>query len=129
MIELKLRDIINSIEVLKTLAQKPLRGRVAYNVGKMLQQLENEVNIFSSTRENLVHQYATKDEHGNVKVNEETNEFIFEEENMKSFVDEMNKVLDTEVVINANKMTLSDIEDIDFTPAEILALQVYIEEE
>lgn len=128
MIQVKMKDLIGNIEVLKKLSQKPLKGRVAYNIGKILQQVENEINLFAGARQNLIQQYVNKDENGDPQVNPENNEFIFSGDNMSKFVDEIGKVLDTTVDIDANKILLEDLGENDFTPTEMLALEPFIEE-
>jgi len=47
---------------------------------------------------------------------------------MSKFVDEIGKVLDTTVDIDANKILLEDLGENDFTPTEMLALEPFIEE-
>ena len=128
MIELKLRDLLDSMNVLRELGQKQLKGRTAYTVAKILRQVENEFSLFNETRQKLVNQYGAKDENGNLKINPETNEYIFENENVETVMNEINTMLDSNVSLNANKIKLSDIEDLDFTPAEMAMIDSYIEE-
>ena len=128
MIELKLRDLLDSMNVLRELGQKQLKGRTAYTVAKILRQVENEFSLFNETRQKLVNQYGAKDENGNLKINPETNEYIFEDENVEIVMNEINTMLDSNVSLNANKIKLSDIEDLDFAPAEMAMIDSYIEE-
>lgn len=128
MIDVKLRDLLDSMEVLKELGQKSLSGRTAYQIGKILRQVENEFNLFNEARGKVIDKYCTKDENGKPIINEETNEFTFSEENLKSTIEEVNNLLDSDVSLNANKISLADLESLDFTPTQMALLDVYIEE-
>ena len=50
------------------------------------------------------------------------------DENMNKFVEEINGVLNGEIEINANKLRLEDLEDSDFTPVQMMALEAFVEE-
>lgn len=128
MIELKLKEMLDSISVLRELAQKQLKGRVAYRVAKLLKKVEEEFTLFNDSRQKVVDTYGERDENGNLAINPETNEYVFSDENFKLVTDEINAILDNTVTINANKLQLTDIEDLDFTPAEMVALTPFIEE-
>ena len=100
----KLKDAVESTDILRQLAGVKLKGRAAFNVAKMLKQLEDELNLFNETRTKLIQQYADKDENGELKINPDTNEYMFSDENMNKFVEEINGVLNGEIEINANKL-------------------------
>ena len=128
MIEITLKDLLDSTEVLKKLSQKQLKGKTAYKVARILREVESEFNLFDETRRNIVQQYGEKDENGNLKINMKTNEYIFSEENLKIVTDEINNILASNVNLNVNKIELNEIENIDFTPAEMMLIQAYVEE-
>ena len=128
MIEMTLREALDSTNVLQALGQKQLKGRVAYNVAKILRQVEIEFNLFNETRKKLVEKYGDKDENGNPKINPETNEYVFSGDNLKAVTDDINKTLDCNITINANKIKLDDLNDVQFTPSEIELIEGFIEE-
>lgn len=128
MMTVKLKDAVESTDILRQLAGVKLKGRAAFNVAKMLKQLEDELNLFNETRTKLIQQYADKDEDGELKINPDTNEYMFSDENMNKFVEEINGVLNGEIEVNANKLRLEDLEDSDFTPVQMMALEAFVEE-
>lgn len=128
MIEITLKDLLDSAEVLRKLSQKQLKGKTAYNVARVLREVESEFNLFNETRQKIVQQYGEKDENGELKINTTTNEYVFSEENLKTITDEINNILGSTVNLNANKIGLDEIENVDFTPAEMMLIQSYIEE-
>lgn len=128
MIEITLKNLLDSTDVLKKLSQKPLKGRVAYNVAKILCKVEEEFNLFNETRHKIVEQYGEKDDNGELLINYETHEYIFSDENLTIVNEEISNILSSMVSLNVNKIELDDLENVDFTPAEMLLIQYYINE-
>lgn len=127
MMKVTLKDIVESQEVMRTLSNKPLRGRVAFKVARLLKKLEAELTTFNDTRIKLIESYAKKDEEGNYVTNDK-NEYQFDQDNANKFVEEINKLLLEELDIDANPILVDEIEDLDFTPAEMAALEPFMDE-
>ncbi len=122
-----LKDIVESQEVMRTLSSKQLRGRAAFKVARLLKKLEAELATFNDTRIKLIETYAKKDDEGNFVTNEK-NEYQFDADNANKFVEEINKLLLEEIDIDANPILIDEIEELDFTPAEIVALEPFMDE-
>lgn len=127
MMKVTLKDIVESQEVMRTLSNKPLRGRVAFKVARLLKKLEAELTTFNDTRVKLIESYAKKDEEGNYVTNDK-NEHQFDQDNANKFIEEINKLLLEELDVDANPILVDEIEDLDFTPAEMAALEPFMDE-
>lgn len=127
MMTVTLKDIVDSQEIMRALSNKSLRGRVAFKVARLLKKLEAELTTFNDTRMKLIESYAKKDENGNYVTNDK-NEYQFDQDNANKFVEEINKLLLEELDIDANPILVNEIEDLDFTPAEMALLEPFIEE-
>lgn len=127
MIKIKLSKLIDSINVLKELAGKPVRGRTAYQLGKIIKQVDEEFALFNDARLKLIQQYAAKDENGQYKM-DANNQHTFEGENLTKFMKEINSLLDTDVELAASTVKLEDLEELAFTPAQMVQLDAFIEE-
>lgn len=127
MMKVTLKDIVESQEVMRTLSNKPLRGRVAFKVARLLKKLEAELTTFNDTRVKLIESYAKKDEEGNYVTNDK-NEYQFDQDNANKFIEEINKLLLEELDVDANPILVDEIEDLDFTPAEMAALEPFMDE-
>lgn len=127
MMKVTLKDIVESQDVMRTLSSKQLRGRVAFKVARLLKKLEAELATFNDTRIKLIETYAKKDDEGNFVTNEK-NEYQFDADNANKFVEEINKLLLEEIDIDANPILVDEIEELDFTPAEIVALEPFMDE-
>ena len=122
-----LQNILEAQETMQNLSTKVLRGRTAYQVARLLKKLESELATYNDTRIKLIERYAKKKEDGTYEVNER-NEYQFTQENMQAYVGEINNLLQEQIEIDANPLKLDDLVDLEFTPAEMVALEPFIEE-
>ena len=127
MITVTLKDIVESQEAMRALSEKPLRGRVAFKVARLLKKLEAELTTFNDTRIKLIEAYAKKDEEGNYITNDKK-EYQFDQDNADKFVEELNRLLLEELEIDANPILVDEIEELDFTPAEMAMLEPFMDE-
>ena len=127
MIEVKLRDVINSAEVMRTLSTQQLKGKVAFRVARLLRELEKEFTLFNEKRAELVREYGQKDENGELKTTE-NGDFMLEPEHAQEFYNMMDELLNTDLSINAEKIAFEDIENLEFTPTQILNIENFVEE-
>lgn len=125
MITVKLSNIIDSTEALKALMTKPLKARTAFAVARIAREVEKEYNLFNQSRTELIQKYGEKDENGELKVTEEGN-YTVSKDNIAEFNTSFQELLDTEIEINAEPVSMDDLGDVDFTPNEVLNLEAFI---
>ena len=77
---------------------------------------------------NLIKKYGEKDDKGELITTEDGNCKI-PDESIQEFSTELNDILDATIDINANKMTMEQLEDLDFTPKDMAMLEPFIENE
>lgn len=128
MINVKILDLLNSVEILRKLSQQDFKAKTAWQVARLLKAAEGEIQSFGDTRMNLIMKYAEKDENGELIKDENDNVKLIPE-NVATFTTELNDLLETEVEINANKLTLEQLDDADFTPSEIAMLEPFVADE
>lgn len=126
MITITLEQLLNSTDGLKGLSQKPLKARPAYAISKILKAADAEMTTFNDTRMELIKKYGEKDETGELKSDENGNVHIVDEM-LSTFNKELQDLLSTSIDINANKIRIEDIGDVEFTPAEMAQLDDFIE--
>ncbi len=127
MIEVTLRQIVDSAETMRELSNKPLKGRIAYRIARLLRELDKEFSLFNEKRTDLVKEYVIKDENGELKT-DENGDLVLDKERIQEFYTAINDLLNTQVSINAEKVDLVDLESIEFTPAQIMLLEPFINE-
>ena len=125
MIRGTLRDVLEGQEALQKLSNQQLPGRVAFRIGRLLKKLEEVLTSYNEVRNNLLEKYAKRKEDGTFELNDK-NEYQFDEEHMKIFVEEMNKLVAEEVEVESDPIDFSAIENLDFTPVEITLLEPFL---
>ena len=127
MIELKIGQLLDSIETLKQLSGEPLKARVAFIVARIIKETDAEVTNYNETRTNLINKYGKKNEDGSLAVDAQNN-VQFDPADAPAFNTELNELLNTTITLTADKIKMDDLENLEFTPAEILTLEPFIEE-
>ena len=104
----------------------PLKG--AYKINKIKKAVEKESEFYQEKFQEIVDQYAQKDENGEVVLSEDKSQIMIKE----GLVEECNKALndlqELEVEIDNYGLTLDDLgDDVECTPEELEALMPFME--
>ena len=75
---------------------------------------------------NLIKKYGEKDENGELVTDDKGNCKIGNDV-LGEFSVELNELINEEVEINANKIKMELLEDLDFTPSDMAALEPFVE--
>lgn len=126
MITIKLSDLVNSTETLRKLSQKDFKAKLAWTIARLLKSAESEIQSFNDTRMNLIKKYGEKDENGELVTDDKGNCKI-PPEALNDFNVEFNELTNSEVEINANKIKMELLEDLDFTPSDMAVLEPFVE--
>lgn len=126
MIKLTIADLVNSTEALQKLAGMELKAKLAFQVSRVLKAADKEIQAFNETRMSLIKKNGEKDENGEL-ITDENGNCKIPPENIEEFSKELNDLLKDEVEINANKLKIDDLGEIEFTPAEITQLEAFVD--
>lgn len=125
MINVKISDILNGTETLQKLAQKDFKAKLAWSIARLLKAAEGEIQNFNETRMNLIKKYGEKDEKDELITDDKGNCKI-RPEVVNEFSNELNELIGAEVELNANKIDIGLLEDVEFTPAEMAVLEPFV---
>ena len=126
MIKVTISDLLNSTDTLQKLAQKDFKAKLAWSIARLLKSAETEIQGFNDARMNLIRKYGEKDENGQLITDEKDNCKIGNE-SITEFSNELNELMNSEVEINANKIKMELLENLDFTPSDMAALEPFVE--
>lgn len=126
MINVKISSLLNGTEALQKLAGADLKAKLAWQVARLLKAAEAELQSFNETRMTLIKKYGEKDTEGELITDEKGNCKI-PPEDINTFTAELNELLNTEVEINVNKISINDLENMSFTPSEMTLLEEFID--
>lgn len=120
-----IREILEGQDTLQKLSHQPLPGRAAFQIGRLLKKLEEVLASYNEVRVKLIEEYAKKNEDGTFEVND-NNEYQFTAENMQAYVSEINSIIADEVEVEARPINFKDIENLEFTAAEMTFLEPFL---
>ena len=122
MITMKITDILNVVPTLQEMANKSFPGATSFKIARLMRELDKEIHLFDTQRTEIAPEYGEKDASGQLVLTEEGNVKIIE-----SMIEECNEklasIFNTEIEINADKLSYSAIECADFTPSQALSLE------
>ena len=99
------KDVINSIPILKQLMATKLPFALSYKVKKIVDQCNYVGTEFDKGRVELLQQFATLDK--------EKNEYRFDPEkpeNLKKFNERINEIFNSEVDVEINPLTIVELD-------------------
>ena len=127
MITVEIREILNSAEIMQRLSKRPFKGKIAFQIARILRYIDEELKSFNETRSKLIKIYGERNDAGELII-DENNNYKIQPDKIAKLNQEIEELLNTSIQINADKINISDIENEDFTPADILLLEPFIEE-
>ena len=120
--------LINTAKIFNKFAQTKVSSRLAYKIMKFYKSVAVEEEFYNTKRNELINMYATRDESGNIAVDDQGMICIIpdkiNEANMA--LQELNSI---EVETPNIKFTLSELDELQLSVADMFALDEFIEEE
>jgi len=121
MIEITLSELMDSASVMQQLAKKPMKTKAAFQTARMMREIEKEYSLFQESRKGLIDKYAEKDENGEPKTDENGN-YTVPKNRIEDFNKELKEMLDQTLSLNVEPISIEDLGEADFTPAEMMLL-------
>ena len=123
---MKITDILNVVPVLQEMSDKSFPGATSFKIARLMRELDKEIQLFDKQRSEIAQEFGEKDASGQLVFTEEGNVKIIE-----SKIEECNakleSIFNTEIEINADKLSYSASESADFTPSQALALEPIVD--
>ena len=124
MIQVTLNDIITNNSLFREIHSQPMPARAAFKVARLIRELDKENEMFDKQRLEIVNRYAKRDENNDIM--EENNQILIDENKFTEFQKEIDSLLSTEVEVNAEKLNIEDLGDIELTPKQTIDLEKFI---
>ena len=126
MIKTTIDNLLSVKPFLQQLAGMEMRARDGFIVLRMLKALDKEYEIIETTQRKLYDNYCEKNEDGTYKINEEGN-LLLKPETINEFNEEITAFLATEVKIDCEKLNINLIEELQFSPAQLLKMEAFFD--
>ena len=118
MIRVKLSTLIDSVDVFKELVKCYFKASTAYKLARLTREIEKELDLFDLTRKNLAKQYGEYDKSGNL-IKDENGNYKIEESKKEEFIYDYNAVLNEEIELNAEPLTIQELDEHSFTAEKL----------
>ena len=114
-----LRNIYGASNILGLLVEQQLPIRIAFRLTRLITRLNEEYSTLDQTRQKLIDEYGTK-----IKESDPDNpSFTFSEEDQQNFTKQFNELLDEEVEIEWEGISIDDLgSDITLSVKELNAI-------
>lgn len=128
MINVTMMDIVNSVPVFEQVVGQEINGKLAFKVARLVRELDKELKLFHEERTKLIQHYAEKDENGEIKVDENSNAMI-SNDNIMECNQKIQELLDTTIEVNADKIPLELLDMLSISPQQALYIESFLYEE
>lgn len=126
MIELSIREMINCEPVISKLNEQERNVKTAYKLARITRELQKEYQLFNQARDILIKKYGVTDESGNLKLT--NNNYEIQKEKQNEFLKEYNELLNDNISLNVEKLTLEELENDQLSAQEINLILSLIKE-
>ena len=114
--KVKVCQLVGSSEPLGRLMSQPMGSVEAFRCAKLVKAVQSELESYEEARKNLIEQHG---KNGEIKQTSK---------NFKVFVNELEKLMEEEITLDAEKLDSSKLDSIEISPIDILALEWLIKE-
>lgn len=125
MIDTTIGALLNIKPFLQNLANTEMPAKDAFKVLKVLKAVDKEYEIVHEARLKLLESYAEKDAAGQWKVDSNGNVTI-PVDSIEAFNKEQYDLLGTALSLNCDKLSISLLENLQFSPKALLDLEDFI---
>jgi hypothetical protein len=119
-VTLTLGQLVGASGALTRLLAHPVTAVLAFRLAKLGKAVSAEFEIYNSTRNKLLEQFGT--------LNKEKSEYNFTPENRIEFEKQLKELNGAEVVLPLAPVSVSDLQGIEISGADLLALEWLVQE-
>ena len=117
--KVKLIDVYNSVPVMNKIIETPMNASLAFQLTRLLKTLNDEMKTIEEQRIKLVEKYGSKTEEDAVVVSDE---------NKEKFLSEFTELLNTDVDLTWEQLSISKMEGLQLSVNEMSRIQFLFKE-
>lgn len=126
--ETTLGKILESAQTLAELREvKGLKSTTAYRIAKIASKAGEEIKLYDEQRTSICEKYAKKDDDGNPVV--KNGAYDIPEDSILDFTKEVAELQKEEVTLDANKISLEEIENAGLSAAQLEHIEFILDAE
>ncbi len=113
-------------EVFQSFIEQKLAFNLSYKIMKLLTSLENDIKFYNQKVQELLDNYAKRDEEG--KYIENNGSISIQEDKFQEFQKAYQEIQECEIELPNIKFTMEELNNLEISPKEVYALKSIIEE-
>jgi hypothetical protein len=119
--------LINAAKVFNQVAQTKISSKLAYKIMKLCKSAASDEEFYNNKRNEMIETYALRDEHGQIVVSDDGMISIMPDklEEASVALQELNSI---EVEMPSVRFTLTELDELKLSVADMFALDAFIEE-
>ena len=117
MIQVSIRDLINSVQPMRKIAETTMDGVSAIRFARLIREIDKEAKLFEETRMGLLQKYGEVIDENQIRISNE---------NKAQFEQELQQALNEMIEINAEPLPIGMFEVMSLTPKDVSALVPFI---
>ena len=122
MIKVKIHQLKTAEETIKQLSSKQLPAKVAYQLAKLVVEVEKELIVVEQARVAAVQKYGETLTPAEPSTEDQQPLIQVKQENLEAFAKEMQELFDSEVELTGSPISIGDLEKVEITPIQVIAL-------
>jgi len=128
-LKIKCGIILNAVQVINELAEKPMKISLAAKLLRLGDDLQKESEFIDKQRRTIIEKYGKRDENGELIISE--GNITFEGENVNKVQEEFKDLSELEFEITDRNITQKDLEDnnIELTLSQLAILENFYHKE
>lgn len=126
---MQLIKLVNAEGLIESLADEKIEVSLSYKFMKFIQASANEVMFYKKRRDEIIKQYALKDEKGEILVDKTNGGIKFSPENKENIEKAFKELSETEVSVPDIKFHVLELRGLQLSIRDLILLQDFIIEE
>lgn len=125
LIKVKMYNVMAAKDIFMRILSSNFTGRQAFILSRALKEIDKEIVDFNKAKDFILLKYAEKDENNNTVTNDK-NTVKIAEDKYNDVNNELQELLYTEIEINMEPIPLEWLDNLQFTPKEMIDLEPFI---
>lgn len=125
LIKVKMYNVMAAKDIFMRILSSNFTGRQAFILSRALKEIDKEIVDFNKAKDFILLKYAEKDENDNTVMNDK-NTVKIAEDKYNDVNNELQELLYTEIEINMEPIPLEWLDNLQFTPKEMIDLEPFI---
>ena len=123
MITVSLEEILSALPAIEKLSDLSFNGADAFEIARLIRELDKEVQLFNQKREELVNKYCERDKEGNILI--EDNNVHIKSEYIQQYNDTLQDMLKVQIDINVAPLSIGILKNVMLSPKQALGLEQF----